>query len=84
MRSVREPSLAEREDFVGSDREHQCPPVASRVQEAALADLEPPASVPFCDPGLCEATERVVIGYLNRRALDHDVQAAVPSVAAGG
>ena len=47
-------------------------PVASRVQKAVLAHFEPPASVPFHHPGLVEATERVVIGDLNRPALDHE------------
>src|SRR5437763_15434965 len=84
MRGVRELSLAEGQYLVGRDREHECSPMATRLQEAVLAHREPPASVPFRHPGLGEATERVVIGDLDRLALDHDIQAAVPGVAAGG
>ena len=71
MRSARELCLAEGQHPVGRDREYQYSPVASRVQKAVLAHFEPRASVPFHHPGLGEATERVVIGDLNRPALDH-------------
>ena len=80
------PGLAERVALgvsVDLDRRHREHLAREIIMvKAAIARLELPSTVPFGGPHLGEALEHIVVGDPDGVALDHDIEPAVPAVAA--
>src|ERR1017187_2554446 len=83
VRRMREGSLAEDEHLRRRHGEDQGIPAAAGIEEAAVADLVVPASVPLVRPRRGQARQHGAIGHRNSVSLDHHVEALRPRVAPG-
>src|SRR5215469_4534458 len=79
---VAKAALSERENLRGSDRIDLCFAAAIMVK-AAILDAELPPAVPLGGPCRRQAAQLVIVCHPRRIALDHNVQALIPAIAAG-
>lgn len=79
---VAEGAFGKREDLGGRDGEHEDRVIAFVVKDAAKHFLVP-SSVPLGGPRLGEAFKHGIVGELDCITLHHNVEPAVPAVAAG-